>query len=126
MPSNGAGFDGGPVTVAKKARYCLRCKYRRAAWLESFMAPPSRDYCATAQNQRKTPQSRGKTVDYPLVSHRTGTSYFHGRNGDRSMTQGATSTKAEGGISAPALARAHTQPRPSLGSSPALLLLSCP
>jgi hypothetical protein len=51
---------------------------------------------------------------------------FHGRNGDRSMTQGKHSKVTTGGISAPVFVRAYNQPRPSLGSSHALLLLSCP
>jgi hypothetical protein len=51
---------------------------------------------------------------------------FHGRNGDRSMTYGVHGTIATGGISARATARACIQPRPSLGSSHALLLLSGP
>jgi hypothetical protein len=92
----------------------------------SFLTLRSSGYCAAAQNQRKTAQSRGKTVDYPLVSRRVAYRNFHGRNGDRSMTQGVTSKIAYGGISAGDFARAHTQPRPSLGSSHALLLLSCP
>jgi hypothetical protein len=65
-----------------------------------------------------------KTVLYPLVT--AGSGDFHGRNGDRSMTQGVHTEIAMGGISARDFARAGIQPRPSLGSSHALLLLSCP
>jgi len=42
------------------------------------------------------------------------------------MTQGAYSRMVKGGSAACASARVHTQPRPSLGSSLALLLLSSP
>jgi hypothetical protein len=35
---------------------------------ESFLSLPFCGYCASAQNQRKTAPTRGKTVDYPLVS----------------------------------------------------------
>jgi len=42
------------------------------------------------------------------------------------MTQGGISKITKGGISALVIARASTQPRPSLGSPQALLLLSCP
>jgi hypothetical protein len=34
----------------------------------SFPWATHASYCATLQNQRKTAQTRGKTVDYPLVS----------------------------------------------------------
>jgi hypothetical protein len=36
----------------------------------SFLTLRSSGYCAAAQNQRKTAQTRGKTVDYPPVSRR--------------------------------------------------------
>jgi hypothetical protein len=42
------------------------------------------------------------------------------------MTNGAHITHAKGGFSARMRARANAKPRPSLGSSHALLLLSCP
>jgi len=42
------------------------------------------------------------------------------------MTQGACNKMVKGGFAAPAVARVHNQPRPSLGSSLALLLLSSP
>jgi hypothetical protein len=77
-----------------------------------------------AQNQRKTAQTLEKTVLYPLVT--AGTVCFHGRNGDRSMTEGVHTKIGRSGISARDFARASIQPRPSLGSSRALLLLSCP
>src|ERR1700749_3781170 len=82
-------------------------------------------YCATVQNQRKTGSNAGKNLHYPQLNPVSST-VFHGRNGDRSMTQGACRKMVKGGIAAPAVARVHNQPRPSLGSSLALLLLSSP
>jgi hypothetical protein len=59
-------------------------------------------------------------------AHRERNREFDGRNGDRSMTNGANISIAKGEVFAGNRAPSRKQPRPSLGSSHALLLLSCP
>lgn len=49
-----------------------------------------------------------------------------GRNGNRSMTKDAHHANGQGGVAAGVRVRAFAKPRPSLGSSRALLLLSRP
>jgi hypothetical protein len=76
----------------------------------------------------KTPQRWEKAVVLPLlnaIARALANRIFGERNGDRSMTLGVVSAIVTGGISA---SRRMTtrQPRFSLGSSHALLLLSSP
>jgi hypothetical protein len=76
----------------------------------------------------KTAQRWEKAVVLPslnAIARALANRIFGERNGDRSMTQGAVSAIVTGGISAGHRAHAR-QPRFSLGSSYALLLLSSP
>jgi hypothetical protein len=95
-------------------------------WMKKSVLPFRRQadccYCATAQNQRKTSLTQGKMWFIRNLTPVEQTIF--GRNGDRSMTQGACSGNMTGGFSACLSARVPASPRPSLGSSLALLLSS--
>jgi hypothetical protein len=86
-------------------------------------------YCTCAQVRRKTLQRREKTVISPLQSIVTALSTPINSAGGTAtgfMTNGVHITIAKSGFAVRSRARGRMQPRPSLGSSHALLLLSCP
>jgi hypothetical protein len=83
------------------------------------------------QIQRKTAQTMGKTVILPplrpFVVFAVGKPKISaGGTATGFMTNDAHFMIAASGVAACNRARAFMQPRPSLGSSHALLLLSCP
>jgi hypothetical protein len=86
--------------------------------------------CAAARVRRKTLQTMGKNGDCPVLHPPVtalGTpSNSAGGTATGFMTNGVHITIAKSGIAVRSRARGRMQPRPSLGSSHALLLLSGP
>jgi hypothetical protein len=74
------GDDSIKATIVMAWRLCRDSSARDkglftlviSRWSGKAVLPSRSGYCATAQNQRKTAQTQGKTVDYPLVSPSVG------------------------------------------------------
>jgi hypothetical protein len=86
--------------------------------------------CVTLRIQRKTAQPSWKMLPLLVLNHdsaKLSNRKLGGRNGESAMTRGVNEQGAGGGISVRIFAHVRLAPRPSLGSSLALLLLlSCP
>jgi hypothetical protein len=104
--------------------------YLLARWLASPFGSCEFLYCVAVHIQRKTATMMGKMVVLPPLSPSQlavgKPKISAGGTATGFMTNGAHITIAKDGISVRGRARAESKPRPSLGSSHALLLLMRP
>jgi hypothetical protein len=113
-----------------RVKYTLKNMYLLARARRSPFGAYEFLYCAAVHIQRKTATMMGKMVVLPPLSPSQlavgKPKISAGGTATGFMTNGAHIMIAQSGFAAGGRARAFMQPRPSLGSSHALLLLSCP